>query len=123
MIVTLMAITNYVFLTYLANNDDINERNLIKNLDLIYASVFLADYILSFYIAEDRLKFYASAMSLIDLMSIVSPFVYLFVVTPTKYIWFVGFIRIFRAVRILRIYKLLSFAQSETTRELTGTLY
>lgn len=116
---TFLAIVNYVALTYLANRDDRDERTLIKNLDIAYASFFLLDYFLSFYIAEDRLRFYFNAMSLIDLMSIVSPFVYLFVASPTKYVWFIGFVRIFRATRILRTYRLLSFAQSEESRELT----
>ncbi|KAJ3358532.1 hypothetical protein HDU91_005201, partial [Kappamyces sp. JEL0680] len=116
---TFLAIVNYVALTYLANRDDRDERALIKNLDIAYASFFLLDYCLSFYIAEDRLQFYFNPMSLIDLMSIVSPFVYLFIASPTKYVWFIGFIRIFRATRILRTYRLLSFTQSEETRELT----
>ncbi|KAJ2997541.1 hypothetical protein HDV02_005430 [Globomyces sp. JEL0801] len=116
---TILAIFNYVSLTYLASNDDRDERNLIKNLDVVYAMLFLVDYCLSFYIAEDRLRFYFNGMSLIDLVSIVSPLVYLFVASPTKYIWFIGFIRIFRATRILRTYRLLSFTQSEQTRELT----
>ncbi|KAJ3258548.1 hypothetical protein HK103_003508 [Boothiomyces macroporosus] len=116
---TALAIVNYVALTYLAVKDDRDERNLIKNLDLFYATLFLMDYCLSFYIAEDRLRFYFNTMSLIDLASIVSPFVYLFIASPTKYVWFIGFIRIFRATRILRTYRLLSFAQSEETRELT----
>ena len=116
---TFLAIINYVLLTYLANKDDRDERTLIKNLDIGYASFFLLDYCLSFYIAEDRLQFYSSPMSLIDLLSIVSPFVYLFVASPTKYVWFIGFIRIFRATRIMRTYRILAFAQSEETRELT----
>ena len=116
---TFLAIINYVALTYLANLDDRDERTLIKNLDVIYATFFLLDYCLSIYIAEDRLQFYAAPMSLIDLLSIVSPFVYLFVQSPTKYVWFIGFVRIFRATRIMRTYRILAFAQSEETRELT----
>jgi voltage-gated potassium channel len=116
---TALAIGNYVALTYLASRADRDERNVIKFLDIFYASIFMADYCLSFYIAEDRLFFYFNPMSLIDLMSIVTPFVYLFVTSPTKYVWFIGFVRIFRATRILRTYRLLSFTQSEQSRELT----
>jgi hypothetical protein len=116
---TALSIVNYVSLTYLASREDRDERKLIKNLDLFYASFFMADYCLSFYVAEDRLMFYMNPMSLIDLMSIVTPFVYVFVASPTKYVWFIGFIRIFRATRILRTYRLLSFTQSEQSRELT----
>lgn len=108
-----------VALTYLANSENRDERMLIKNLDLTYATFFLLDYVLSFYVAEDRLSFFAQPMSLIDLLSIVSPFVYLFIASPTKYVWFIGFVRIFRATRILRTYRLLSFSQSEESRELT----
>ncbi len=116
--ITILAIINYVSLTYLVNKDEALQRRTIKDLDLFYGIMFLFDYILSFYIAEDRLKFYFHPMSLVDLISIVSPFVYVFVNTPNKYVWFVGLIRIFRATRILRTYRLLSFSQSEETREI-----
>ncbi|KAI8909098.1 hypothetical protein EDD86DRAFT_226803 [Gorgonomyces haynaldii] len=117
-LVTVLAIINYVSLTYLVNKEDQDERTTIKDLDLFYSVIFLFDYVLSFYIADDRLKFYFNPMSLVDLISIVTPFVYLFVRNPTKYVWFLGLIRVFRATRILRTYRLLSFSQSEETREL-----
>ncbi|KAJ3274290.1 hypothetical protein HDV01_003134 [Terramyces sp. JEL0728] len=119
LVVTILSIGNYVSLTYLANTTDINDQNIIKTLDMIYSSVFLVDYFLGFYISEDKLKFYCTLMSLIDLLSIITPYIYLFVVSPTKFVWFIGFVRVFRAVRILKIYRILSFAQTETTRELT----
>ncbi|KAJ3318004.1 hypothetical protein HDV06_000997 [Boothiomyces sp. JEL0866] len=119
LLVTILSIGNYVSLTYLANSNDINDQNIIKTLDMVYSSVFFVDYILAFYISEDKLKFYCTIMSLIDLLSIVTPYIYLFVVSPTKFVWFIGFVRVFRAVRILKIYRILSFAQTETTRELT----
>ncbi|KAJ3255511.1 hypothetical protein HK103_006236 [Boothiomyces macroporosus] len=121
LVVTILSIGNYVSLTYLANTTDINDQNIIKTLDMIYSSIFFVDYILAFYISEDKLKFYCTLMSLIDLLSIVTPYIYLFVVSPTKFVWFIGFVRVFRAVRILKIYRILSFAQTETTRELTVT--
>lgn len=117
-LVTILAIFNYVSLTYLVNRADRNERAFIKNLDVFYATIFMLDYILSFYTAEDRLMFYLNYTSLIDLVSIVTPFVYVFVTNPSKYVWFVGLMRIFRATRILRTYRLLSFSQSEETREI-----
>ncbi|KAJ1343147.1 hypothetical protein BSLG_002173 [Batrachochytrium salamandrivorans] len=117
---TLLAIMNYVMLTYLVHQEDRNERKLIKNMDLFYAAIFLVDYSLSFYIAEDRLRFYINYLSLIDLLSIVSPFVFVLVSSDTKFVWFVGLIRIFRATRILRTYRILAFSQSEETRELTA---
>ncbi|KAJ1330098.1 hypothetical protein BSLG_009730 [Batrachochytrium salamandrivorans] len=97
-----------------------SQRKLIKNMDLFYAAIFLVDYSLSFYIAEDRLRFYINYLSLIDLLSIVSPFVFVLVSSDTKFVWFVGLIRIFRATRILRTYRILAFSQSEETRELTA---
>eukprot|EP00842_Homolaphlyctis_polyrhiza_P003796 jgi/Hompol1/4417/HPOL_001738-RA len=117
--ITILAIINYVLLTYLVHSQDRGQRKLIKNLDLFYASVFLLDYSLSLYTAEDRLRFYINYMSLIDLLSIVSPFVFVLISSDTKFVWFVGLIRIFRATRILRTYRLLAFSQSEETRELT----
>ncbi|KAK5670892.1 hypothetical protein QVD99_002664 [Batrachochytrium dendrobatidis] len=116
---TVLAILNYVMLTYLVHQDDRTERKLIKNLDLFYAAIFLIDYFLSFYTAEDRLRFFINYLSLIDLLSIVSPFVFVLISSDTKFVWFVGLIRIFRATRILRTYRILAFSQSEETRELT----
>ncbi|KAI8926291.1 hypothetical protein BC831DRAFT_457242 [Entophlyctis helioformis] len=92
---TVLAIVNYVMLTYLVHREDRGQRKLIKNLDLLYAAVFLVDYSLSFYIAEDRLRFYFHYTSLVDLVSIVSPFVFVLVASDTKFVWFVGLIRIF----------------------------
>jgi voltage-gated potassium channel len=40
------------------------------------------------------------------------------VAIPQKYVYFLGFLRISRAARVLRTYRLLSFSQSEETREL-----
>nr|KAJ3422998.1 hypothetical protein HK105_004957 [Polyrhizophydium stewartii] len=117
---TILAIINYVMLTYLVHYSERNERKLIKNLDLFYAAIFLLDYALSFYTAEDRLRFYIHYLSLIDLLSIVSPFVFVLITSDTKFVWFVGLIRIFRATRILRTYRILAFSQSEETRELTA---
>lgn len=117
--VTILAIGNYVALTYLVNKEQAEQKRTIKDLDVAYGAVFLLDYALSFYIAEDRLAFYFSLMPFIDLISIVTPFIYVFVSAPSQWIWFVGLIRIFRAARILRTYRLLSFSQSEETRELT----
>ncbi|KAI8814363.1 hypothetical protein BJ742DRAFT_897190, partial [Cladochytrium replicatum] len=112
---TLVAIINYVLLTYSIQRKD---RRLIKALDIGLASVFLLDYVLGFYIAEDKLRFYFNFGSLIDLMSIVPPFVYVFVSDTSAYVWFLGLLRILRASRILRTYRLLSFSESEVKREI-----
>lgn len=116
--VTILAIINYVLLTYLARREDRNDRKTVKNLDLAYAGVFLIDFFLSLYTAEDALKMYFQWSSIIDLVSIVTPFVVISNI-PGQYVWFVGLIRIFKATRINRTYKILSFSQSEETRELT----
>ena len=78
----------------------------------------MIDFILSLYTAEDALMVYFSWQSMIDLISIVTPFIVLSNI-PGQYVWFVGMIRIFKATRINRTYKLLSFSQSDETRELT----
>lgn len=70
------------------------------------------------YIADDALQFFFHYMSLLDLVSIVTPFIYLLVQIPSKYVYFLGLLRISRAARVLRTYRLLSFAQSEETREI-----
>ncbi|KAJ1550423.1 hypothetical protein HK096_007013 [Nowakowskiella sp. JEL0078] len=113
---TIFAIINYILLTYSIQRTD---RKLIKIIDIILATFFLMDYCLSFYIADDRLRFYFDPTSLIDLMSVVPPFVYVFVSDTSKYVWFLGLLRIFRASRILRTYRLLSFSESEEKREMT----
>ncbi|KAJ3122306.1 hypothetical protein HK100_012043 [Physocladia obscura] len=113
---TLVSIVNYVFLTYTIQNE---ERTFIKSLDVLLAAIFLADYSISLYIAEDRLAFYFNYTSFVDLISIIPPFIYLFVGEHTLFIWFLGLLRILRASRILRTYRLLSFSESEEKREIT----
>jgi hypothetical protein len=113
-----MAIINYVLLTYLARREDRNDRKIVKNLDLAYASVFLVDFLLSLYTAEDALRLYFKISTMIDLVSIITPYVVISNL-PGQYVWFVGLIRIFKATRINRTYKILSFSQNEETRELT----
>ncbi|ORY38190.1 hypothetical protein BCR33DRAFT_720897 [Rhizoclosmatium globosum] len=113
---TLISIVNYVFLTYSIQND---EKIFIKMLDVVLASIFLIDYAISMYIAEDRLAFYFNATSMIDLICIVPPFIYLVIREHSHFIWFLGLLRILRASRILRTYRLLSFSETEERRELT----
>ncbi|TPX39479.1 hypothetical protein SeMB42_g06350 [Synchytrium endobioticum] len=112
---TVISIINYIILTYRVVREE--HRN-IKRLDLFLTFVFLSDYIISMYMAEDRLQFYVHPMSLIDLLSILPPIVYYIVKDVSSSVWFLGLIRIFRATRILRTYRLLSFSQSEESREL-----
>lgn len=116
-LVTILAIINYVMLTYMVNKDQADQKRTVKDLDLLYSSFFLMDYVLNLYIAEDALQFYYSPMSLVDLVSIITPFMYVFVSTPSQWVWFVGMIRISRATRVLRTYRLLSFQQTDETRE------
>jgi hypothetical protein len=113
---TLLSIFNYVFLTYSLQK---TERTNIKELDATLAVLFLADYALSMYIAEDRLAFYLNPSSMIDLIAIVPPFVYLVVNETSHYVWFLGLLRILRASRILRTYRIISFSETEEVRELT----
>ncbi|KAI9331668.1 hypothetical protein DFJ73DRAFT_856791 [Zopfochytrium polystomum] len=113
---TAVAIFNYVFLTYAIQRDD---RKHIKILDVVLAFIFLMDYAISMYIAEDRLAFYFNPSSLVDLVSIVPPFIYVFVSESSQFVWFLGLLRILRASRILRTYRLLSFSATEEKRELT----
>lgn len=113
---TIIAIGNYVFLTYSIHRED---RKLVKHLDVALAFIFLMDYSVSIYIAEDRLAFYFNVSSMIDLVSIVPPFIYVFVSESSQFVWFLGLLRILRASRILRTYRLLSFSVTEEKRELT----
>ncbi|KAJ3274289.1 hypothetical protein HDV01_003133 [Terramyces sp. JEL0728] len=119
LVVTILSIGNYISLTYLTNSNNIDGESIIKTMDMIYPIVIIIDYVLGFYISEDKLKFYCSPIALISLLSIVTPYVNLIAETPTKYIWLLGFVRIFRAIRLLKIYELLSYAQTETARQLT----
>ncbi|KAJ3334230.1 hypothetical protein HDU76_006602 [Blyttiomyces sp. JEL0837] len=115
-ICTIIAIGNYVFLTYAIQRE---ERSQIEILDLCLALIFLMDYSISMYIAEDRLAFYFNWASMVDLVSIVPPIVYVLVSKTSQYVWFLGLLRILRASRILRTYRLLSFSETEERRELT----
>ena len=113
---TLLSIINYVLLTYTIQRTD---RKAIKHLDLFLATMFLIDYSLSLYTAEDRLRAYFHPSALIDLVSIVPPFIYVLISETSQYVWFLGLLRILRASRILRTYRLLSFSETEEKRELT----
>ncbi len=104
-------------LTYGIGNE--SKKN-VKRLDVILASVFMLDYIIGLYTSDDRLKFYFNFSSLSDLLSIVPTFVYvLFVSDSSPQIAFLGLLRILRASRILRTYRLISFSETEERRELT----
>ncbi|KAJ3225939.1 hypothetical protein HK099_005872 [Clydaea vesicula] len=113
---TACAIINYILLTYQIQND---EKKAVKRMDLFLAVVFAVDYAIGLYTAEDRLKFYFHPSSLVDLLSIIPPFVYVFISESSPYIWFLGLLRILRASRILRTYRLVSFSETEEKRELT----
>ncbi|KAJ3053087.1 hypothetical protein HK097_005060, partial [Rhizophlyctis rosea] len=113
---TLLSIINYVLLTYTIQRTD---RKAIKHLDLFLATMFLIDYSLSLYTAEDRLRAYFHPSALVDLVSIVPPFIYVLISETSQYVWFLGLLRILRASRILRTYRLLSFSETEEKRELT----
>ncbi|KAJ3082330.1 hypothetical protein HK102_001778, partial [Quaeritorhiza haematococci] len=115
---TIVAIVNYVVLTY--KTIDLKTFNNIILVDGVLAFLFMADYIISFYAAEDRLKFFFSVASLIDLITIVPALVALFfsyeIITDQSILIYV--LRLLRALRILRTYRLLSFAQTEERRQL-----
>ncbi|KAJ3091828.1 hypothetical protein HK102_013290 [Quaeritorhiza haematococci] len=113
---TVVAILNYIILTY---RDENHDKKAMKWLDVGLATVFLFDYMISLYTAEDRLRFYFHPSSLIDLLSIIPPFVYVFIKKTDKFVWFLGLLRILRATRVLRTYRLISFQESEERRELT----
>ncbi|RKO97349.1 hypothetical protein CXG81DRAFT_13573 [Caulochytrium protostelioides] len=116
MALTVAAITNYIVLTYTIGNAD---RSHIEYLDAVIAICFLADYVLGIYVAQDRLAFYFSLGAMVDLVSSVPPLIYILISDALPYIWFLGLLRILRASRILRTYRLLSFSESEERRELT----
>ena len=113
---TSIAIINYILLTYGIQSE---ERKNVKRLDLFLAVMFAIDYSIGMYTSDDRLRFYFHPTSLADLLSIVPPFVYVFMSDSSTYIWFLGILRIMRASRILRTYRLVSFSETEERRELT----
>lgn len=58
---------------------------MVKRLDLGLAVIFLIDYAISFYTAEDRLKFYFNTGSLVDMLSIIPPFIYYIIPDAAPY--------------------------------------
>ena len=104
---TIVAIVNYIILTYAIQRTD---RKLVKRLDVSLAIIFAIDYGISLYTAEDRLRFYFNPSSLIDLLSIIPTFVYFLVRDSGNYVWFVGLLRILRATRVLSEFILLKDA-------------
>lgn len=113
---TTVSIVNYVLLTYSIGRED---KKAVKRIDVALAAAFAVDYAIGLYTADDRLRYYFDLSSLADLISIVPPFVYLYVNESTSYVWFLGVLRILRASRILRTYRLVSYQESEVRREFT----
>jgi len=82
--------------------------------EIIVTTIFLFDYLLYFYIAEDALKYFFSVFALIDLGAIIPVFISLIPGLNLQATLFTAF---FRSLRILRAYKLVEFASSAVQRQ------
>lgn len=116
---TFVAIINYVLLTYhtLPEEERADSQSVFL-IDFLLGLVFLADYVLTFYAAEDRLAYYFSPASATELIAIVPTMVYPIAPNAETSLWYLGVWRILKALRVVKTYKVLSFSQSETKREL-----
>lgn len=84
------------------------------SLDYVFVFFFVLDYILYFYASEDRLRFFFTVYSVMDILAVVPSLTLLLTedLSDTN----LGFLRLSRALRVFRLYRLLSFAHSEVKR-------
>jgi hypothetical protein len=118
----LASIINYVALTYHTLPTETSIGTLpysVALADIFFGSVFLADYLLTFYAAEDRLRYYFTLGSFFDLLTIIPALVWLAAPSTEQSLWYLGIWRLLKSGRILKTYKILSFTQSEEKREMT----
>jgi len=116
-----LSIINYVLLTYHTLPSETKIGTLpysVAIADIFFGVVFLADYLLAFYAAEDRLRYYFTWGSLFDLLTIIPALVWIVAPSTEESLWYLGIWRVLKSGRILRMYKILSFDHSEATREL-----
>ena len=75
-------------------------RNIVDTLDRLIGIIFVTEYIIRFWCAEDKIKFFFKPFSLLDLIA-TTPFI----LRLTN----IQFIRIFRWLRILRLIRFINF--------------
>lgn len=74
-------------------------RNIIDNIDRLIGVIFVSEYIIRFWCAENKLKFFLRPFSLLDLIAILP-----FILRLTN----IQYIRIFRWFRILRLIRFIN---------------
>lgn len=75
-------------------------RNVVDTIDRLIGLIFVSEYIVRFFCAEDRLKFFLKPFSLLDLIAITP-----FILRLTN----IQFIRMFRWIRLLRLIRFINF--------------
>jgi len=79
---------------------------IIRSVELVFGIVFLVEYLIRFWIAQNRLWFVFKPINLVDLVVVVSCFAPIFFGNFT-------FLRVVRALRVLRFYRLLEGVNHE----------
>ena len=79
-------------------------RATLWNLEVVIAAVFLVEYLLRLYGAEDRVGEFLDPYSVVDLVAIL-PTLLVFALPTAATVGSVGFLRVVRVVRVLRFYR------------------
>lgn len=76
LILSVFSCMQYIYSTYSTGNSelDIQQTNFFNIFELVLASLFLFDWMLSFFLAEHKLHFLSSFFSVVDLMTVIPKF-------------------------------------------------
>jgi voltage-gated potassium channel Kch len=114
--ITVSACVIYVLSTYYEEDN----QTIFSIIDVVIASIFLADWFYHLYTTPNRFQYILSKMTVLDMLTIVPVYIEAFGVSGgLSNLSFFRMIRIFRVLRILRMYK--AFEVSKEEDELSTT--
>ncbi|DAZ98735.1 TPA: hypothetical protein N0F65_003791 [Lagenidium giganteum] len=84
------------------------EKTAVRYFEFISNIFFTFDYLLHLYAAEERMRFIVSPMGIIDLLTIIPTYISFFITDVNAPIEFFRIARVFRALSVLRLYRVIS---------------
>ena len=101
--ITIGACIEYVAATYLEND----YKSLFSILDVMIATIFFVDWMIHLVVSDKRLEFLVSYSSFIDYLTIIPVYLEIFGNSFSVKVSFFRVLRVFRSLRILRLFKTL----------------
>ena len=107
-VISLIAAILYIISTYYPEKNETNDKRLIRDrrniewAELIVGLIITIDYIVCFILSRNKLKFVFNFLNILDLITLIPTFLNIFQVINKS----LGFVRIFRIIRIMRIFRL-----------------